>query len=287
MGRTLSTIGTRLRTTDANARGLALARLRRTLTRKRGAEKCITGSRKIGLRGSRPKGHRLFHPKHGLECARARASSLAKRVSIPEKLETAMKSEITARSAESRTDSEVAFSPSCEVLIDGPCDAPGHPANRLVEDAAADRLDFRPNLWLGGPAVRSPFVDPVLQRPLGDGDAVGDGNGEHHFLTVGGFSGHGETTRWRFVTEAPARPDARFSARGSGWPARPRRVRNQWNACSGRSRCSEAKRRQMSVDVSFQKGSRVARAAIVNEFFPWRTEQTAFPAPLLSAHAYD
>ena len=43
----------------------------------------------------------------------------------------------------------------------------------------------------------------------------------------------------------------------------------------------------MSVDVSFQKGSRVARAAIVNEFFSWRTEQTAFPAPLLSAHAYD
>ena len=36
----------------------------------------------------------------------------------------------------------------------------------------------------------------------------------------------------------------------------------------------------MSVDVSFQKGSRVARAAIVNEFFSWRTEQTAFPAPL-------
>ncbi len=33
----------------------------------------------------------------------------------------------------------------------------------------------------------------------------------------------------------------------------------------------------MSVDVSFQKGSRVARAAIVNEFFSWRTEQTAFP----------
>ena len=43
----------------------------------------------------------------------------------------------------------------------------------------------------------------------------------------------------------------------------------------------------MSVDVSFQKGSRVARAAIVNEFFSWRTEQTALPAPLLSAHAYD
>ncbi len=33
----------------------------------------------------------------------------------------------------------------------------------------------------------------------------------------------------------------------------------------------------MSVDVSFQKGSRVARAAIVNEILSWRTEQTAFP----------
>ena len=197
-----------------------------------------------------------------------------------------MKSEITARSAESRTDSEVAFSPSSKTF-DGVCDAPGHPANRLVEDAAADRLDFRPNLGLGGPAVRSPFVDPVFQRPLGDGDAVGDGNGQQHFLTVGGFSGHGGTARWRFVTEAPVRPDARFSARGYGWPARPQGVRKQWNACSGRSRCSEAKRRQMSVDVGFQKGSRVARAAIVNEFFSWRTEQTAFPAPLLSAHAYD
>ncbi len=42
---------------------------------------------------------------------------------------------------------------------------------------------------------------------------------------------------------------------------------NKWNACSGRSRCSEAKCQQMSVGVSFQKGSRVARAAIVNEFF--------------------
>ncbi len=44
MSRTLSTIATPLRTTDPNARGLALARVRHTPARKRGAEKCITGS---------------------------------------------------------------------------------------------------------------------------------------------------------------------------------------------------------------------------------------------------
>ncbi len=214
------------------------------------------------------------HTQHALlERARACASSLAKRVSSPEKLETAMKSEITARSAESRTDSEVAFSPSSN-LIDGVCDAPGHPANRLVEDAAADRLDFRPNLGLVGPAVRSPFGDPVLQQPIRR--RQWRASFSHCWWILRSWGNDSVAIRHR----GSCAPDARFSARGSGWPARPRGVRKQWNACSGRSRCSEAKRRQMSVDVSFQKGSRVARAAIVNEFFSWRTEQTAFPAPL-------
>ncbi len=192
---------------------------------------------------------------------------LAKRVSSPEKLETAMKSEITARSAESRTDSEVAFSPSAKIL------STAHATRLDIRPIASSRtrlrIDSTSDRTSGSAAQRYAVrsLTPFCSAHSATGDAVGDGNGEHHFLTVGGFSGHEETTRWRFVTEAPVRPDARFSARGSGWPARPRGVRKQWNACSGRSRCSEAKRRQMSVDVSFQKGSRVARAAIVNEFF--------------------
>jgi hypothetical protein len=57
--------------------------------------------------------------------------------------------------------------------------------------AAADRLDFGPNLGLGGPAISGPFWHLVGRRPLGDSCTLSDGCGEQHFLTVGGFSDHG------------------------------------------------------------------------------------------------
>jgi hypothetical protein len=72
--------------------------------------------------------------------------------------------------------------------IDGSCATLGQPAYHLVEGAAADRLNFLPDLGLGGPAQSGPFRHATRRRLSCNGHTVGDRSIEQHFLSVGGFS---------------------------------------------------------------------------------------------------
>jgi hypothetical protein len=97
-------------------------------------------------------------------------------------------------------------------------------------------------------AHSSPLRHLIARRPLRDGSALGERGSEQHFLTVGGFSGHG--TNWPSVAafhRGSSRPRSRFSAQGPGWPARPRgasnvRLKQSWRFCSGEMAADGSKR---------------------------------------------
>jgi len=97
-----------------------------------------------------------------------------------------------------------------------------------VSQLTTHEVDFRQ----GGdrrPLVGRSLGHVVGARPSSDRDALRERKGELGFLALAIFSRHG--TKCRTVALAhrgSALPHSRFSARGPGWPARPRRARKCW-----------------------------------------------------------
>ena len=131
-----------------------------------------------------------------------------------------------ARSAASQTDSESAFSASLTIPPAAQLTCLAMRPIGPIERATATRLDRRADLGLAGPSVRRPTGHLVgrspTSRPLFPGRSrwragVFDSRGDSPAMAPMG-------TRWQDSTAPPFWPRSRFSARGPGWPACPRRA---------------------------------------------------------------